>query len=73
MTVCDTLTRQGVTNRYPRKNANFDKNVVLSEFIRNDMDLNNVGEFCTMKNTINYCKITPKVRELSCAAFFTPK
>ena len=26
------------------------------------MDLNNTVEFCTMKNTINYCKITPKVR-----------
>ena len=43
-------------------NMDFDKRVVLSEFVRNDMDLNNPGEFCTMKNTINYCKITPKVR-----------
>ena len=43
-------------------NMNFDKNVVLSEFIRNDMILNNVGEFCTMLKTINYCQITPKVR-----------
>ena len=43
-------------------NMDFDKRVVLSEFVRNDMDLNNPNEFCTMKNTINYCKITPKVR-----------
>ena len=43
-------------------NLNFDKNVVLSEFIRHGMDLNGVGEFCTMKSTTNYCKITPKVR-----------
>ena len=43
-------------------NLSFDKNVVLSEFIRHGMDLNGVGEFCTMKNTINYCRITPKVR-----------
>ena len=43
-------------------NLNFDKHVVLSEFIRHGMDLNDVGEYCTMKSTINYCKITPKVR-----------
>ena len=43
-------------------NLNFDKQVVLSEFIRHGMDLNDVGEYCTMQNTINYCKITPKVR-----------
>ena len=43
-------------------NLNFDKHVVLSEFIRHGMDLNDVGEYCTMKNTINYCMITPKVR-----------
>lgn len=43
-------------------NLNFDKHVVLSEFIRHGMNLNDVGEYCTMQNTINYCKITPKVR-----------
>ena len=43
-------------------NLNFDKQVVLSEFIRHGMDLNDVGEYCTMRNTINNCKITPKVR-----------
>ena len=43
-------------------NLNFDKHVVLSEFIRHGMNLNDVGEYCTMQNTIDYCKITPKVR-----------
>ena len=43
-------------------NLNFDKNVVLSGFIRHGMDLNGVDEFCTMKSTIDYRKTTPKVR-----------
>ena len=43
-------------------NLDFDKNVVLSEFLRHGMCLNGVGEFCTMKNTMNHCRITPKVR-----------
>ena len=43
-------------------NLDFDKNVVLGEFLRHGMCLNGVGEFCTMKNTMNHCRITPKVR-----------
>lgn len=38
-------------------NIEFDKNVVLSEFIRQDMDIKNIDEYCTMKNSVNYCKI----------------
>jgi DNA polymerase III epsilon subunit-like protein len=43
-------------------NLDFDKYVIKSEFIRHDMIINDIGEYCTMKNTIDYCKITPKVR-----------
>ncbi len=43
-------------------NLDFDKHVIKSEFIRHDMIINDIGEYCTMKNTIDYCKITPKVR-----------
>ena len=43
-------------------NLNFDKTVVMSELMRLDMNVNDVESFCTMKNTINYCKLTPMVR-----------
>ena len=43
-------------------NLNFDKAVVMSELIRADMDVNNVESICTMLTTINYCKLTPKIR-----------
>ena len=43
-------------------NLNFDKTVVISELMRLDMNVNDVESFCTMKNTINYCKLTPMVR-----------
>ena len=43
-------------------NLNFDQTVVISELMRLDMNVNDVESFCTMKNTINYCKLTPMVR-----------
>ena len=43
-------------------NLNFDKTIVVSELMRLDMNVNDVESFCTMKNTINYCKLTPMVR-----------
>lgn len=43
-------------------NLNFDKNVVLSECIRNDIDIKDIDGYCTMNNSIDYCKITPRVR-----------
>ena len=43
-------------------NLNFDKTIVMSELIRLDLNVNDVESFCTMKNTINYCKLTPMVR-----------
>lgn len=43
-------------------NLDFDKQVAKSEFIRHGMVINDIGDYCTMKNTANYCKITPKVR-----------
>ena len=32
-------------------NIELDKNVVLSEFVRHDMDIKDVDEYCTMKKT----------------------
>ena len=43
-------------------NLNFDKNVVLSECIRHDININDIDEYCTMVNSITYCKLTPMVR-----------
>lgn len=42
-------------------NLDFDKLVVKSEFIRHDMIINDIGEYCTMKNSTQYCKLTPRV------------
>jgi len=43
-------------------NVHFDKRVVASELIRANMKVADVETYCTMKGTINYCKITPQVR-----------
>jgi DNA polymerase III alpha subunit (gram-positive type) len=43
-------------------NVNFDLKVVASEFIRARIEIQKVKTFCTMKETINFCEITPKVR-----------
>ena len=43
-------------------NINFDVKVVLSECVMAGIDIKTVDTFCTMKETINFCEITPKVR-----------
>ncbi len=43
-------------------NINFDVKVVQSELSRADMEVKKVDTFCTMKETINFCESTPKVR-----------
>ena len=43
-------------------NAKFDTVVVKSELMRQGLAVNNVDTYCTMMETINYCKLVPKVR-----------
>ena len=43
-------------------NVNFDKRVIASELIRANMKVADVPTCCTMKESMGYCKITPKVR-----------
>lgn len=43
-------------------NANFDIRVVASEFVRAKMEIPIAETCCTMKEGVNYCKITPKVK-----------
>jgi DNA polymerase III epsilon subunit-like protein len=43
-------------------NANFDIRVVASEFVRAKMETPIAETCCTMKEGVNYCKITPKVK-----------
>ena len=44
-------------------NIDFDRKVVLSELIRHDMDIKDIDEYCTMKNSINYCKLKCKKKK----------
>ncbi len=43
-------------------NIYFDKNVVKSEFMRLGMDMKDVNEYCTMRNTMDLCRLEPMVR-----------
>ena len=43
-------------------NINFDVKVVLNELIMAGIDIKKVDTCCTMKETINFCESTPKVR-----------
>lgn len=43
-------------------NVNFDLRVIKSELLRADMEINDIDAYCTMKESVNYCKISPRVR-----------
>jgi DNA polymerase-3 subunit alpha len=43
-------------------NANFDLRVIKSELLRAEIELNDIETYCTMKEGITYCRITPKIR-----------
>ena len=40
-------------------NANFDKHVVASEFLRANIPITDVATYCTMKETADFCKLCP--------------
>ena len=43
-------------------NANFDLRVIKSELLREDIEINDIPAYCTMKESINYCKLLPQRR-----------
>ena len=40
----------------------FDTSVVYAELMRLKMSVKSVETYCTMKNSIDYCKITPRIK-----------